>query len=118
MTTINRAVIRIEIEDYVSAIQNNYGYIDGSDYFLVPAEDRVVSVCETVEEAEAEIDQTIYLTITENEAVLEYEYIPESEKIYFNTVDFMGKVYDVESDMYSEPCHEAIKEYLKSVYLE
>ena len=85
MTTINRAVIRIEIEDYISAIQNNYGYIDGADY----------------------------LTITENEAVLEYEYISGAENVYFNKVNFMGNVYPVSEDLKSASCYKAIKEYLK-----
>ena len=114
MTTINKAVIRIEIEDYISAIQNNYGYIDGADYFLVPAEDRVVSVCETVEEAEAEIDQTVYLTITENEAVLEYEYISGAENVYFNKVNFMGNIYPLTEDFKSASCYEEIIKFLSN----
>ena len=43
-----------------------------------------------------------------DEAVIEYEYIPESEELYFNEVYFSGSTYPLDTDMSSESCYEAI----------
>lgn len=106
---IVRAIIRIDIEDYLKGIKQNPGFIDGTDTFLSPSEERVVAHdYDTLEEAEAAIDRTVDLTITDSEAVIEYEYIPESEDVYFNEVYFSGSVYPLGSDMSSEDCYKAI----------
>lgn len=106
---IVRAIIRIDIEDYLKGLRQNPGYIDGAANFIEPSEERVVAHdYDTLEDAEAAIDRTVDLTITEDEAVLEYEYIPESEDVYFNEVYFQGSTYPLDSDMSSESCYEAI----------
>lgn len=110
---IVRAIIRIDIEDYLNGIKQNPGFIDGTDTFLSPSEEREVGAYDTLEAAEAAIDRTVELTITESEAVIEYEYIPESEEIYFNAVYFAGSTYPLDSDMSSESCYEAILKHLE-----
>ena len=111
---IVRAIIRIDIEDYLKGIKQNPGYIDGAATFIEPSEERVVAHdYDTLEEAEAAIDRTVDLTITESEAVIEYEYIPESEELYFNEVYFSGSVYPLDTDMSSESCYEAILKHLE-----
>ena len=113
MTNIIRAVIRIDIEDYLKGIKNHPGYIDGTDTFFTPSEEREVGSYDTLEEAEAAIDRTVDLTITDDEAVIEYEYIPESEELYFNEVYFSGSTYPLDTDMSSESCYEAILKHLE-----
>lgn len=114
MTNIIRAVIRIDIEDYLRGIKNHPGYIDGAASFIEPSEERVVAHdYDTLEEAEAAIDRTAELTITDDEAVIEYEYISGSEDLYFNEVYFSGSVYPLGSDMSSKSCYEAILKHLE-----
>ena len=105
---IVRAIIRIDIEDYLTGLKQNPGFIDGTNVFFTPSEEREVGAYDTLEEAEAAIDRTAELTITDDEAVIEYEYIPESEELYFNEVYFSGSVYPLDTDMSSESCYEAI----------
>lgn len=112
---IHKASIRIDLLNYIKGILRCPGYIDGSDTFLDPNDDYLVSSHDDVEEAEAELDRTVHLTITENEAVLEYEYIDGFEVVYFDKVEFLGEIYPVDDRMYSESCYYAIVEYLKSV---
>lgn len=116
MTNIIRAVIRIDIEDYLKGIKNHPGYIDGTDSFIEPSEERVVDTFDTLEAAEAAIDRTVDLTITDDEAVIEYEYIPESEELYFNEVYFSGSTYPLDTDMSSESCYEAILKHFGHIY--
>lgn len=113
MKYINRAQIRIEISDYIKGIKENPEYIDGSNVFLESGSDLLISSYKDIEEAESEIDPTVYLTITDQIVVLEYEYIPESEKIYFSKVNFMGNIYPVTTDLKSPSCYKAIIKYLK-----
>lgn len=116
MTNIIRAVIRIDIEDYLRGLKKNPGYIDGTDTFFTPSEEREAGTYDTLEAAEAAIDRTIDLTITDDEAVIEYEYIPESEELYFNEVYFSGSTYPLDSDMSSESCYEAILKHFGHIY--
>lgn len=113
MKYINRAQIRIEISDYIKGIKENPEYIDGSNVFLESGSDLLISSYKDIEEAESEIDPTVYLTITDQIVVLEYEYIPASEKIYFSKVNFMGNIYPVTTDLKSPSCYKAIIKYLK-----
>ena len=113
MTNIIRAVIRIDIEDYLKGIKNHPGYIDGTDVFFAPSEEREVGTYDSLEAAEAAVDRTVELTITDDEAVIEYEYIPESEDVYFNEVYFAGSIYPLDTDMSSESCYEAILKHLE-----
>lgn len=114
---IVRAIIRIEIEDYLRGLKKNPGFIDGNDAFLSPSDERVVAHdYDTLEDAEAAIDRTVDLTITDDEAVLEYEYIPESEDVYFNEVYFEGNTYPLDTDMSSESCYEAILKHFGHIY--
>lgn len=110
--SIKKAVIRIDLEDYINGLRDHPCYIDGTDCFLEASEESIVSEVANIEEAEVEIDRTVYLTINDKEAVIEYEYITESEAIYFNVVDFNGAVYPLDNTMRSEACYEAIKNYL------
>lgn len=106
---IVRAIIRIDIEDYLRGLKKNPGYIDGAASFIEPSEERVVAHdYDTLEDAEAAIDRTVDLTITDDEAVIEYEYISGSEDVYFNEVYFAGSIYPLDTDMSSESCYEAI----------
>ena len=105
---IVRAIIRIDIEDYLRGLRQNPGYIDGAASFIEPSEEREAGTYDSLEAAEAAIDRTVELTITDDEAVIEYEYIPESEELYFNEVYFSGSTYPLDSDMCSESCYEAI----------
>ena len=105
---IVRAIIRIDIEDYLRGLRQNPGYIDGAASFIEPSEEREVGTYDSLEAAEAAIDRTADLTITDSEAVIEYEYIPESEELYFNEVYFSGSTYPLDTDMSSESCYEAI----------
>ena len=116
MTNIIRAVIRIDIEDYLRGLKQNPGYIDGTKVFFTPSEEREVGSYDTLEAAEAAIDRTVDLTITDDEAVIEYEYIPESEEFYFNEVYFSGSTYPLDSDMSSESCYEAILKHFGHIY--
>ena len=111
---IFKAIIRKDLEEYIQGIRDNPGFIDGSDNFLESTEDRLVDTFESLDAAESSIDKTLYLDITDSEAVLEYEYIPGSELVYFNTVEFQGKSYPIESDLYSEECWQAIVECLSN----
>ena len=113
---IVRAIIRIDIEDYLNGLRQNPGFIDGSASFIVPSEEREVGAYDTLEEAEAAIDRTVDLTITDDEAVIEYEYIPESEDLYFNEVYFAGSTYPLDTDMSSESCYEAILKHFGHIY--
>ena len=113
MTNIIRAVIRIDIEDYLTGLKNHPGYIDGTDVFFTPSEEREVGTYDSLEAAEAAIDRTVDLTITDDEAVIEYEFIPESEELYFNEVCFEGSTYPLDTDMSSESCYEAILKHLE-----
>ena len=113
---IVRAIIRIDIEDYLTGLKNHPGYIDGTDTFLSPSEEREVGTYDSFEAAEAAIDRTVDLTINESEAVIEYEYIPESEDVYFNEVYFSGSTYPLDSDMSSESCYEAIMKSFGHIY--
>lgn len=111
---IVRAIIRIDIEDYLRGLKEHSGYIDGAATFIEPSEERVVAHdYDTLEEAEAAIDRTAELTITDDEAVIEYEYIPESEDVYFNEVCFEGSTYPLDTDMSSEGCYEAILKHFE-----
>ena len=110
---IVRAIIRIDIEDYLSGLKNHPGYIDGTDVFFAPSEEREVGTYDSLEAAEAAIDRTVDLTITDDEAVIEYEYISESEDLYFNEVYFAGSIYPLDTDMSSESCYEAILKHLE-----
>lgn len=112
MFNINKAQIRIDLSDYVKGIKKNPDYIDGSLIFLDPSDDLVLSSYADLEEAESEIDHTVYLTITDENVVIEYEYIPESENIYFSKVNFMGNVYPVSEDLKSASCYKAIIKHL------
>lgn len=112
MTSIKRAIIRIDLDNYINALQNHPGFIDGSASFFEPSEERCVSSYETIEEAEADICKTVYLSFTDTEAVIEYEFINESEEVYFNQVNFMGNVYPVSKDLFSASCYEAIVNFL------
>jgi hypothetical protein len=113
---IVRAIIRIDIEDYLRGLKNHPGYIDGTDTFFAPSEEREVGDYDTLEEAEAAIDRTVDLTITDDEAVIEYEYISGSEDLYFNEVYFSGSTYPLDSDMSSESCYEAILKSFGHIY--
>ena len=114
---IVRAIIRIDIEDYLKGIKQNPGYIDGAATFIEPSEERVVAHdYDTLEDAEAAIVRTVDLTINDAEAVIEYEYIPESEEIYFNEVYFSGSTYPLDSDMRSDDCYEAILKHFGHIY--
>lgn len=113
MTNIIRAVIRIDIEDYLKGIKNHPGYIDGTDTFFAPSEEREVGTYDSLEAAEAAIDRTVDLTITDDEAVIEYEYISGSEDLYFNEVYFAGSTYPLDTDMSSESCYEAIMKHFE-----
>ena len=113
MFNINRAQIRIEISDYIKGIKENSEYIDGSNVFFESGSDLLITSYKDIEEAESEIDPTVYLTITDQIVVLEYEYIPKSEKIYFSKVNFMGNIYPVTTDLKSPSCYKAIIKYLK-----
>lgn len=113
MFNINRAQIKIEISDYIKGIKEHPEYIDGSNVFFESGSDLLISSYKDIEEAESEIDPTVYLTITENEAVLEYEYISGAENVYFNKVNFMGNIYPVTTDLKSPSCYKAIIKYLK-----
>lgn len=112
MFNINKAQIRIDLSDYVKGIKKNPDYIDGSLIFLDPSDDLVLSSYADLEEAESEIDHTVYLTITDENVVIEYEYIPESENIYFSKVNFMGNVYPVTEDLKSAACYKEIIKHL------
>lgn len=108
MTSIKRAIIRIDLDNYIKGLQKYPGFIDGSASFFEPSEERCVSSYETIEEAEADICKTVYLSFTDTEAVIEYEFINESEDVYFNKVNFMGNIYPVSKDLFSASCYEAI----------
>lgn len=112
MFNINKAQIRIDLSDYVKGIKENPDYIDGSKVFFESSDDLVLSSYSDLEEAESEIDHTVYLTITDENVVIEYEYIPESENIYFSKVNFMGNVYPVTEDLKSAACYKAIIKHL------
>lgn len=115
---IIREVIRIDLEDYIRGLKENPGYIDGSKTFLESSESRGLYACKTVEEAEAEIDRTLHLEITESEAVIEYERIAADEwdeerndlpeDVAFREAEFEGVSYPIGDDLYSEDCYEAI----------
>ena len=112
MTSIKRAIIRINLNNYIDGINHHLGYIDGAVSFLEPSEERCVSSYESIEEAEADICKTVYLSFTDTEAVIEYEFINESEEVYFNQVNFMGNVYPVNKNLFSASCYEAIVNFL------
>lgn len=116
MTNIIRAIIRIDIEDYINGLRKNPGYIDGTDSFIEPSEERVVDTFDTLEAAEAAIDRTVDLTITDDEAIIEYDYIPESEDVYFNEVYFSGSTYPLDTDMSSEDCYKAVLKHFGHIY--
>lgn len=109
---IFKAIIRKDLDEYIQGIRDNPGYIDGSDNFLESTEERLEGTYPSLDDAETMIDPILYLDISDSEAVLEYDYIPGSEIVYFNTVEFQGKSYPIESDLYSEECWQAIVEYL------
>lgn len=109
MTTIYRAIIRIDIEKYAEGINSNPGFIDGSATFPEASEIRVSSVFDNNQAAESEIDRTVYLEISDTDVVIDYEFIPESEEVYFNRVKFCGKIYPLDSCFYSPDCYEAVK---------
>lgn len=108
MTSIKRAIIRIDLDNYIKGLQKYPGFIDGSASFFEPSKEWCVSSYESLEEAEADICKTVYLSFTDTEAVIEYEFINESEEVYFNQVNFMGNVYPVSKDLFSASCYEAI----------
>ena len=113
---IVRAIIRIDIEDYLKGLKQNPGYIDGTAVFFTPSEEREVGSYDSIEAAEAAIDRTVELTITDDEAVIEYEYISGSEDVYFNEVYFEGNTYPLDTDMSSESCYEAILKHFGHIY--
>ena len=108
MTSIKRAIIRIDLDNYIKGLQKYPGFIDGSASFFEPSKEWCVSSYESLEEAEADICKTVYLSFTDTEAVIEYEFINESEEVYFNKVNFMGNIYPVSKDLFSASCYEAI----------
>ena len=108
MTSIKRAIIRIDLDNYIKGLQKYPGFIDGSASFFEPSKEWCVSSYESLEEAEADICKTVYLSLTDTEAVIEYEFINESEEVYFNRVNFMGNVYPVSKDLFAASCYEAI----------
>lgn len=112
MTSIKRAIIRIDLDNYINGLQKYPGFIDGSASFFEPSKEWCVSSYESLEEAEADICKTVYLSLTDTEAVIEYEFINESEEVYFNQVNFMGNVYPVSKDLFSASCYEAIVNFL------
>lgn len=111
MTSIIRAIIRIDLDNYINGLQKYPGFIDGSASFFEPSKEWCVSSYESLEEAEADICKTVYLSLTDTEAVIEYEFINESEEVYFNQVNFMGNVYPVSKDLFSASCYEAILDF-------
>lgn len=112
MTSIKRAIVRIDLDNYIKGLQKYPGFIDGSASFFEPSKEWCVSSYESLEEAEADICKTVYLSFTDTEAVIEYEFIDESEEIYFNRVNFMGNVYPVSKDLFAASCYEAIVNFL------
>ena len=44
MTNIIRAIIRIDIEDYLRGLKNHPGYIDGTDTFFAPSEEVIMTL--------------------------------------------------------------------------
>lgn len=109
---IIKSIIRIDINDYISGIKENPEFIDGSKAFLESSEELIISSFETIEEAEAEIDSTVYLTISEEEVMIKYEYISEAETVYFNKVNFMGNIYPLTKDFKSAACYKEIIKHL------
>ena len=108
---VMRAIIRIDLEKYIPGLMEHQGYIDGSAVCREPSEEREKDVYDTVGEAEAGIDKTALLEITDDEAVIEYEHIPGEETVYFNEVEFRGVTYPMDVDLYSPACYEAILAY-------
>lgn len=106
------ATVKIDIVEYIDGLRENPGYVDGSLSFY-ESDDKIVMAYDTLEEAEAEIDNTVYLRITNNEAIIEYEYIAGEENVYFNNVEFMGKKYGIDCVMFSKECYDAIIKELK-----
>lgn len=109
---IKAAFIRIDLEDYVKGIESFPGFITGSIYSIDPSEEIIVDVYETIEDAEAKINQCVNVSINDQIVQIEYEYLQDSETVYFNKVAFKGVVYHLDSDMFSKSCYEAIKNYL------
>lgn len=105
MFEIIKAMVFVDLPDYLEALEKNPGYID----LLEPSEVIKGEEFESLEEARAEIDHVVSISITDDKVVIKYEYIYGSEDVYFNVVAVNGVPYPIESDMYSEDCYKAIK---------
>ena len=110
---IRKAIIKIALEDYILALKNTVGYIDGSDCSLEP-ETNLVDIYFSREDAEKWIDRTVRLMIYDNNVLIEYEYIAGDETVSFDTVWFMNsnKRYPIDGTLYSEECYNDIVKYL------
>lgn len=113
-TTIKAAIVKIAIEQYIQGINEFPGYIDASDYFLEPTEVFDVEKYASIEDAEKEINQCVNVSINERDVIIQYEFIEDSETVYFNKVAVNGHVFSVDEKLYSEDGYEYIKNLLKN----
>ena len=120
MIKIEKAVIVIDLDDYIAGIKSNPDYIDGAQSAREPNEILSVCSCDTLKEATDIIDTTVHLTITDDEAIITYEFIPDMETVYFTRVKFGGDYYPLDRDMKSVSCYKKIVSFLllKTRFLE
>ena len=119
MFEIRKAIVRIDIDEYVENFKKFPGYVDAAQNAREPNEELTVDEYETLEEAEQEVDRTLTLDITDSEVTIKYEYISGAEDIYFNKVRFDDHEYDLESDFFvrDQTFCDAVEEKLKELDL-
>ena len=108
MYTIKKAIIEIDIDEYLEKLTKYQGYIDAADSMREPTDTYKVDSFDSLKQAEREIDTDVVLTIELDQVTIEYYYIEGSDKVYFTHVLYENKRYPVDEDLYSNSCYRAI----------
>lgn len=109
MYEIRKAIIVIDMNEYLEGLNKNPGYIDGAAASLEPNQIFTLDEYETLEAAEANISHTAELHTNDDSVSITYEFIAGSENVYFTEVMYQNGIYAIDRNFHSPECYKEVK---------
>lgn len=115
MYTIISATIKLDLNEFNFDFDS--GYIDGSDQWLTPNEEGYIGACTTIQDAFDIVDcstVSVHLDVRHENLIIKFIYIHDAiNNVYirhFDFVDFKGKMYEIDNDLYCPELAQILKD--------
>lgn len=115
MYTIKKEILRLDLNEFNFDFDS--GYIDGSDQWLNPNEERNINDFTTYKEASKELSNTVYVSLNNNDLTIIYEVLASGCVCIsnFKYTEFEGARYKINDNLYCPELAQILKDRIYEI---